>query len=209
MISQEIIDKVESSDLETRLGLASTLTSFVRILRNQPEWNSLRLALTMSRERLALLDYLKTIALRPVDKKYENPWDTAMAVYMLALNDIDPHLASVAFTSLKSAGNTFWAERVGELIKSPEVSVTSGITSQNTGQVNRSNLALSSEAVQFFKDGPINELFRSVFRYAATISTTLVTDEVSTRNEFLSYEGSTPSHLKNNAELSSTLKAAA
>jgi hypothetical protein len=104
---QDAMDYVESVDFSVRVGVASGLDTFTKVIADDTAVKAL-----LDREfRLRIAERVLELSREPFDDKYENPNDFAVATYLWVLQQISPPVAVVC----AKAGlmmNTFWVRRI-------------------------------------------------------------------------------------------------
>ncbi len=124
-INNEFYNYIESVDLSNKLNLSSGLTMFVNILNEDKNVKEVKDLL--SRDEDLLLDLYRrlfTLTKIIVDYRYENPNDTAIAVYLWILNQVNPKssiLCGLAKNVIGKVENLWWAKILNEVISCEEI----------------------------------------------------------------------------------------
>ena len=131
MTIDEAFTAVESPAFVVQANLAIGDAHFTKIVYDSPATQAL---VTSARERLGQRKILlRCLALvrRAVDLRYENPWDTPIAVYVSVLYATSPELAAVAAEVAAHAPATWWARKMAqEVLFANPVETSSGDTKQ-------------------------------------------------------------------------------
>lgn len=113
-------DKVEGEALTVRAGLASGKSLFVAILSESPELEALVDFLSSGPAALGIaVRRVKELVDSRFDDRYENPWDTALCAYLLAIERVDRDVACLAAEIVLNARQTWWASKVALALLAP------------------------------------------------------------------------------------------
>ena len=85
----ETFDAIETPEFSARLGIASSLETFLRIARSRSEAIQLVASLAEPCALTELALRIDQVLAREFDHEYQNPWDTAVALYLWALSTKD------------------------------------------------------------------------------------------------------------------------
>ncbi|MFB2970996.1 hypothetical protein ACE1CD_18655 [Aerosakkonema sp. BLCC-F183] len=114
---EKLMDKIETHEFAALLNVASSFKVFCRAaykeqvtkdlieqLRNNPKniWLVLKRSVDLSQKE--------------IDSEYENPWDTAMAVYLWALSLINLEVAQTAAGFVIEAPNGWWSTKFANFL---------------------------------------------------------------------------------------------
>lgn len=107
---KELFDKIEGL-ISLQLGIASGYKQLMHMIRSLDESQALlKLEMNDLRNRAAiLLD-------KEINTAYQHPDDTAITIYLWALNQKDRHAASQLVENRIEGKNLFWAKKIGEEI---------------------------------------------------------------------------------------------
>lgn len=122
MTFQEAMREIESHEFAARLNLASDFRTFLKIARDQKPTQAL-VGLLFEKQRQKVWLYHQELVYRifelsqqKVDPRYENPWDTAFAVYIWAINLIDWDLSKLVAERISRIANCWWAQKISRHI---------------------------------------------------------------------------------------------
>ena len=111
-----IFRAIESPDLDAESNVASDLRTFERILDSNASVLQLKIRSMDSGVRQAVYLRILELASRPIDERFLNPNDTALAAYSHVLSKSDDELTTLAAKFADSARNGLWASRVARQI---------------------------------------------------------------------------------------------
>lgn len=120
MILRDLIPLIEAPLFATQLNLASGSKAFYRNLRDHPLIQDLCKQLGNRDVAEALVGHLHDISVRPIDPRYENPLDAAMAAYLAALEDTHFEFAVAAASWVSKAKNCWWAAEASARLRPTE-----------------------------------------------------------------------------------------
>ena len=112
----KIFDEIESNQFSAELNLASGYKMFLDIMNKNATFNLL--CSMVSGTGLfnggcdAILERIKEIVNADFDKKYENPYDVALATYVLVLLKVDRKSGICAAQLISDEHQTWWANQV-------------------------------------------------------------------------------------------------
>lgn len=110
-----ITDKMESLEFSARLGIASGFGTFLDILTESQPFKDLQIFLEQGEDaERQLLAHIKQLGSTPIDERYENPNDTALAAYLWALRDTLQ--IGLAVLLLRDTPNLGWARKATEIL---------------------------------------------------------------------------------------------
>jgi hypothetical protein len=112
MTFQEAQQEIESSALATRLNVASGLKTFLRAIQAERAVCELRKMLVARVTQENILSRLIELSRQRIDRRYENPWDTALTIYLWLLSSIDQNLLSLAADIVAQAPQCWWAQKL-------------------------------------------------------------------------------------------------
>ena len=107
-----LFQAVESPRSAARLNVASGSEHFLRLLSQDPVVRELLADATIRSQAEDVLRRLLHLAQQCVDPRYENPFASALAAYLLVLHSTHLDLARIAAEAVRAtARNCWWAER--------------------------------------------------------------------------------------------------
>jgi hypothetical protein len=122
----ELIAYIESQGFSARINLASGRNLLIRFLEMDEGVSALVDAIKESSEQaLHVLARVEDLSRMKVNPRYENPNDTAMAVYSWALYQSWPDLGRIASIFASSAPGIWWAREIAVLIFDHQLAVQS------------------------------------------------------------------------------------
>lgn len=134
---EEATREVESLEFDARLNIASGLRLFLQIAQEEQAVSFL-LSELKDREKLqALVSRVLELSHREIDSRYENPWDTPLAVYVWLISMKDFTLARIAAGAASLAPQCWWATKVSsEVLSSIQVSSYGKVVSLSVPDAN-------------------------------------------------------------------------
>lgn len=112
MTSTDAIQTIESDDFAIRAGMASDFRVFAKCVWAEDATQSLRVSLASGERREALMQRVQELAEREVDSRFENPWDVALAVYLLLLYAESEVVGRMAAIAVRRAQGSWWVARL-------------------------------------------------------------------------------------------------
>lgn len=128
MTFDEALRDIESLDFAARVNIASDLRTFLRVAGDQESVRTVANEIVSEEKQQRLLFEALRLSRMQVDFRYENPWDSALAVFLWLLSSKVPPLARVAAEAVVQARQCWWALRMAHgilresLLRSTEVS---------------------------------------------------------------------------------------
>ena len=113
---ETICKSIESPEMAARLGVNSTLDYFLEDASVQPSVRALLKAVKAPDNMDQLLLRVFSLARQTVDLRYENEWDTALAIYCWLLNNRDPLFGAIAAEVTSKAPACDWASQIAQEI---------------------------------------------------------------------------------------------
>jgi hypothetical protein len=115
---RQACEEIESIELLVRLAAASGFDVFMRDAYAEPALQVLVGAITEPQTRLEIARRALGLASRPIDVRYQNRWDTALALYLAVLSSSgDQNVTrTVAEILLASTPRLWWADRMASRI---------------------------------------------------------------------------------------------
>ncbi len=126
---KELFRNIESHDLAADLNLALNLRNFFKIADEQASIKNLKLLINDSENINIILLRIKDLIEQKVDLRYENPYDTAVAVYTWALFSEHRQAGKIAAEYSTNLRQGWWAIKYARNI------LNEGRHSISTGQV--------------------------------------------------------------------------
>lgn len=109
MTPHEAMQAIESAEFAAYANVASDFRTFARAVSQHDAPRTLRKALHAPAQCLAVLRQVWALTRQGIDTRYENPWDTALAVYLLLMSVQDLALAQIAAREVMHAPQCWWA----------------------------------------------------------------------------------------------------
>jgi hypothetical protein len=122
------IAEITSHEFDVKLNIVSGLRSFIRAAFGERSVDVLYRAMLISPlARDAVLEQLQSLSRLEIDRRYENPNDTALAVFLLLTLIVDTDLAIIAADLVDRAPQCWYARKIAHKILTP-----TAIASDNT-----------------------------------------------------------------------------
>jgi hypothetical protein len=115
---QQLFEKLESDRFSATINVVSGLNQFVRALSSSDEFQALLTIARSGADRSLLADRFNQLAARETDPEYENPWDVALAAYLLVLEQVDPNQAALCAERASIGSNGWWSRKIADKILS-------------------------------------------------------------------------------------------
>lgn len=113
---REAIKQIESYEFSARLNIASDFNTFLKIAQQEAVVKIILDELNDSEKRLFMLEHIFELANESFDLRYENKWDTALAIYIWLLNLKDLKLSRIAADSVIRIPQCWWANKISQQI---------------------------------------------------------------------------------------------
>jgi len=123
-MTRELVTEIEGRALAARVGVAGGLRQFVDTLRAQEAFQQLREACRERASSVAALNRLVLLSRLSIDLRYENPNDTAIAAYLMALSATSSELEGIALNEVLGAQNLWWANQVARAVLAEATGLT-------------------------------------------------------------------------------------
>lgn len=120
MTFQEAQMEIESGSMVTRLNVASGLKTFLRGIQGERAVQELRSILVARDIQEQVLSRLIQLSRQRIDRRYENPWDTAITVYLWVISSVDQALSVLAAEIVAQAPHCWWAQRLSSQLLSEQ-----------------------------------------------------------------------------------------
>jgi hypothetical protein len=133
---KELFTAIESPRFSAEMNVVSGFGSFMRALSSHPQVRQLGEALDSPKALGDLFNRLLEVMGREFDTRYENPWDVALATYLLLLSTRSTTLTLLAAAKIKECPQGWWARKLADRVgPSPPVPSDAGVTREIiTGQ---------------------------------------------------------------------------
>ena len=119
MTIRNLMQEIESPQFSARLNIANNLKTFLRAtFSEEASQNLIKQLLDFPENRWPLFKRVAELSQKQIDTQYENPWDTALAVYIWALSLVHLEAAQTAADFSLQAENCWWARQVSSLFPS-------------------------------------------------------------------------------------------
>lgn len=124
MLFKEIQVEIESPSMITRLNVASGLKTFLRGIQAEPTVQELRAKLATKETQEKVLSRLIELSRQRIDRQYENPWDTALTIYLWTISSVDHTLSILAAEIVSQAPQCWWAQKLATQLLSEKQTLT-------------------------------------------------------------------------------------
>jgi len=108
---EDIMTSLEGHEFAAGVNVASDFRTLQGLIRKDESVRSLSHALTAHDARDRVLRRVQDLARREVDARYENPWDVALTVYVLALHAGNALAGRMAAFAAQRAPRCWWVTR--------------------------------------------------------------------------------------------------
>ena len=115
---QQLFEKLENDRFSATINVVSGLNQFVRALSSSDEFQELLTIARSDADRSLLADRFNQVAARETDPDYENPWDVALAAYLLVLEQVDPKQAALCAERASIGSKGWWSRKFAQKILS-------------------------------------------------------------------------------------------
>ncbi len=117
MTQAEAMREIEGHAFAARVNVGSDLRTFLRAAQEEPAVKFLFAELSREEAANTLVQRVSELSGEPVDPRYENPWDSALAIYLWMLSLKAPHLARIAAEATAQAAQCWWARTLAEQLR--------------------------------------------------------------------------------------------
>ncbi len=117
MTFEEALREVESQEFAVRLNIASDFRTFKRVARTKECVRALLRFLALRKEREKIFVHIIELSSQQVDPRYENVWDTPLAIYVWLINQRDFELGRIAAEAVVNAPQCWWAWKAAYYIR--------------------------------------------------------------------------------------------
>lgn len=116
MNTKQAISNIESHELVVRLNIASDLKTFLKLAQQEEAVLWLGKQLDIYENRLEILARIYELSRYKIDLRYENQWDTALAVFLWLLSNKDPIIAKIGAEVASQIPQCWWAAKLSRFI---------------------------------------------------------------------------------------------
>ena len=109
---QSLFREIESHEFAAYLGVTSNLNTFLRVAFEQEIVRTLCDALDSRENFKEVIFRIHELSKKSIDERYENPSDTALAIYVQAIYLKDLELGQIAAEIALKAPQTWWTSKV-------------------------------------------------------------------------------------------------
>ena len=114
---EELFAQIESHRTAARVNVASGQVSFLQAADAlEPVQKLGDLARVSVTNRAAIISRVGRLVAMRVDPRYQNPHDSALAIYLRVLHPVDKELAWIAASAVLDARNCWWASDMARRI---------------------------------------------------------------------------------------------
>ena len=132
MTFQEAQREIESGSMAIRLNVASGLKTFMRAIQGERAVCELRQMLIAKEMQEHVLSRLIALSRQRIDRRYENPWDTALTIYLWLISSVDQDLLHLAADIVAQAPQCWWAQKLSsQLLREREMQAKSSVLAHN------------------------------------------------------------------------------
>jgi hypothetical protein len=117
-MQEQLFEKLESDRFSAAMNVVSGLRQFVRAVSSAPEVRELLACMRSNADLVAVAERFNQVIEREIDPSYENPWDVAMAAYLLVLEKVDRGQAANCADRVLNCPNLWWSQKVADQILS-------------------------------------------------------------------------------------------
>ena len=107
-----MMETVEGHRFAAEVNLAAGFDAFHRGIQNHSLFRELAGLMKDPIVFRTVLVRIVELSRKPIRTQYENPFDSAMAAYLIAVDGVDPEVAAVAAEAVSKAPNCWWASQV-------------------------------------------------------------------------------------------------
>jgi hypothetical protein len=114
---KDIMKKIESNKFSTLLNVTSSFNGFLRAAyEEQATQDLIEELINAPVNTWLVLQRITELSRKEIDTRYENPWDTALTIYVWALSLIDLEIAQTAAAFVVNTENCWWATRFASFL---------------------------------------------------------------------------------------------
>jgi len=148
MTLAETMAAIERDEFAAEMNLAAGTKAFRRAVREHELFD--RLSELAKENPSEVAERIETISRSAVDERYENPFDTALSAYLMALCDVaGPEIASKIVQAVLRTPKTWWASGLARELLLQTVAMGAigvGVDWRNYARVNEWFVALHSSS---------------------------------------------------------------
>lgn len=120
MTIEDTFGQIEAAEFAAKLNLASSPRAFFRWLGRDSAVDRLRGEMRTSGENTEkVLSRIVDLSLQPIDERYENPHDSALAALLWVTCSAAPEFAESAAVSVNQAPGTWYAKKLAHQVLTP------------------------------------------------------------------------------------------
>ncbi len=108
-MQESLFETLESDRFSATMNVVSGLKQFVRAIASAPEVQELLASTRSHDDVIVIAERFNQVAARATDPAYENPWDVALAAYLLVLDRVDPGQAALCAERVSMSSNGWWS----------------------------------------------------------------------------------------------------
>ena len=112
MSLQNVMETIEGHQFAAEVNLAAGFDAFHRGIENHSLFRDLAVLIKDPGVLKTVLVRLIELSRKPIRTQYENPFDSAMAAYLVAVDAVDPEVAAAAAEAVSKTPNCWWASQV-------------------------------------------------------------------------------------------------
>jgi hypothetical protein len=113
---KDAMAQIESDEFFAELAIASDVKLFLKFARQKAPVRSLLRELTSDAAQISVALRIRSLLDREYDPEFLRPWDTALAIYLWALNAVQSPIAKSLAADAASAPNLWWAKQVAHKV---------------------------------------------------------------------------------------------
>ncbi len=121
MTFEEALREVESQEFAVRLNVASDFRTFKRVARAKECIRALLRFLAHRKEREKIFVHIIELSSQQIDLRYENVWDTPLAIYVWLINQRDFELGRIAAEAVVNAPQCWWAWKAAYYVRREDI----------------------------------------------------------------------------------------
>ena len=112
----ELINIIESHKFAAEINIASNFNMLLDILQKHEIVNQLDRIISLQENCNRVIYRIEELSEKEIDIRYENPWDTALAVYLWVLNSKFRHIAKDLASLTLTIQQCWWANKISRYI---------------------------------------------------------------------------------------------
>lgn len=144
MTFEEARMEIESDAMAMRLNVASGLKMFLRGIQAEAAVQELRRMLVAIDIQNQAVSRLIQLSKQRIDRRYENPLDTALTIYLWAISSIDQTLSVLVAEIVAQAPQCWWAQKLSsQLLSEQQIFTKSSVQPFNMTSLNLTTQKIS------------------------------------------------------------------